>query len=192
MLYVKTLIKTSRIGHKYFKRWADVQNIPVKQMLTVLFMCDNYIVQGKKHKAFSNQRYLRLVLMDFVYLFTNYKQDDRLKNIMKFASLVCQTFLRKSVIFHWTEGMQKATIFFSSLSAKIMNFWQIYQKMILNQVSNFCDSPFQNSLAYMQSVLKGCQFSTKNALTTFKDTFQSKPTITIILNAAINFVLDNL
>ena len=55
-------------------------------------MCGNYIVQAEKYKVLPNQRYLWLALMDFLYFFTNYKQDHWLENAIKFDSLVWLTF----------------------------------------------------------------------------------------------------
>ena len=55
-------------------------------------MCGNYIVQAEKHIPIPNQRYLWFALMDFLYFFTNYKQDHRLKTAIKFDSIVWPTF----------------------------------------------------------------------------------------------------
>ena len=50
-------------------------------------MCGNYIVQAEKHIALANQRYLWFMSMDFIYFFTNYKQEYRLEITIKFDLL---------------------------------------------------------------------------------------------------------
>ena len=58
---------------------------------TVL-LCENYIVQTEKHIAIPNQRYLWFGSMDFIHFFTNYKQDYRLGNDIRFDLFVLPTF----------------------------------------------------------------------------------------------------
>ena len=48
------------------------------------FMCGNYIGQAEKYIVLQNQRYLWFALIDFLYFFTNHKQDRRLENAIKF------------------------------------------------------------------------------------------------------------
>ena len=55
-------------------------------------MCGNYTVQAEKHIGLPNQRYLWFASMDFLYFFTNYKQDHWLKIAIKFDLLVLLTF----------------------------------------------------------------------------------------------------
>ena len=61
------------------------------------FKCGNYIVQAEKHIALPNQTYLWFASMDFLYFFTNYKQDHRLESDLKLVRL-SDRLLRKSVI----------------------------------------------------------------------------------------------
>ena len=82
----------------------------------------------------------------------------------------CGIYMYVVILNRWhtlTETVCRRPLFFSSLSSKIMNFGQISSKMTQNQVSIYGNTPFHNLLAYIQSVLIGCQFLTKNAFTTF-------------------------
>ena len=78
------------MGLAIFQGLRDASHIPIKQIR--YFQCGNYIVQAEKYIALPNQRYLRFALIDFLYFFTNLKQDHMLETTIKFDSLVWPIF----------------------------------------------------------------------------------------------------
>ena len=85
----KHLIQTPHMGHAIFKHCV-MRNILIKNIRHL--MCGNYIVHPEKYKVLPNQGYFWCASMDFLYFFTNYKEDHRLENTIKFGSLVLPTF----------------------------------------------------------------------------------------------------
>ena len=61
----------------------------------MVLLCENYIVQAETHIAIPNERYLLFASMDFLHFFTDYKQDYRLENGIRFNLLACNTFKKK-------------------------------------------------------------------------------------------------
>ena len=61
------------MGHLILQAINGAYNITIKQIR--YFMCENYIVHSEKHIVLPNTRYLWFASMDFIYFYTNTKQD---------------------------------------------------------------------------------------------------------------------